>query len=856
MKKNLLKRAAMVALMLVAMASGFAQNVPITLNQGWNWISYPYSEPMSITEALSGFTPSNGDAIRSKSDGTCTYYNGIWVGQLKTFVPGQGYHYQSVDGTTKSFIFGGAAYDPSALPEEALDGDFTVDANGTKVRFSPGNLQCRVNPSQETQAVVGMGTSTTGYMPYYTHFNYSLCQMLYKAEELQAVGLTAGTITSIAFQSESTLHYLRNGIEVWITNTTLTSAPSTSVSTSGMQKVFEGSLVQQTGWTEIVFSSSYLWDGTSNLLVTVVMNHGNWGSATQWQCVDAGFTCSNYKYNDSEAYDPSSTTYSMTTTTSRPNTRFNGKGGATWRFAEQQWDIVGASNACASGSYKGWIDLFGWGTSGHPHGAVCYQPWSTSTTTSDYYAYGDVSYNLFDQTGEADWGCNPISNGGDKPNQWRTLTKEEWTYLLNTRTTSSGKRYAKAQVNSMKGLILLPDDWKTSYYSLSNTNSGSADFTSNTITSTQWPTLEQHGAVFLPLGGYRNGTAIGGEGASCYYWSSSCNGSGTTYSFEILDSGINSSYSDNPRYGNAVRLVCQSNPRVRAIGVSEVTKSGATVSAEVDFTGTVQTRGVCWNTTGVPTVSDNYYYAGTGKGSYTAQLTGLQPKTTYHVRAYAKIGNVYRYGNTLTFTTADDSWNGHAYVDLGLPSGLLWATCNMGASAPEDYGDYFAWGETQPKDYYAWSTYQYCNGSSSTQTKYCTNADYGYNGFTDGLTTLLPEDDAATTNWGSDWRMPTVEEWQELYNNTTSTWTTQNGVNGCLFTAANGNSLFLPAAGYRWDGELGDAGSYGYYWSSSLYTGGPYDAWLFDFGSGNCYVDYNTRDCGQSVRAVRVGSQN
>jgi uncharacterized protein (TIGR02145 family) len=295
---------------------------------------------------------------------------------------------------------------------------------------------------------------------------------------------------------------------------------------------------------------------------------------------------------------------------------------------------------------------------------------------------------------------------------------------------------------------------------------------------------------------------------------------------------------------------------VRTIGVSEVTTSGATVSGEVDFTGTVQTRGVCWNTTGVPTVSDNYYYAGTGKGSYTAQLTGLEPKTTYHVRAYAKIGNVYCYGNTLTFTTADDCVNGHAYVDLGLPSGLLWATCNVGASAPEDYGDYFAWGETQPKDTYLWSTYQHCNGSNSTMTKYCTNADYGNNGFVDNQTTLFPEDDAATANWGSGWRMPTKEEWQELLDNTTVTWTTQNGVNGRLFTASNGNSLFLPAAGYRNLSNLNLAGSGGYYWSSSLYTGSPYDAWNFYFGSGSYFMGYYYRYYGLSVRAVRVGSQN
>jgi uncharacterized protein (TIGR02145 family) len=193
----------------------------------------------------------------------------------------------------------------------------------------------------------------------------------------------------------------------------------------------------------------------------------------------------------------------------------------------------------------------------------------------------------------------------------------------------------------------------------------------------------------------------------------------------------------------------------------------------------------------------------------------------------------------------------HAYVDLGLPSGLLWATCNVGANAPEEYGDYFAWGETQPKSDYNWNTYQYCNGSYNTLTKYCTNASYGYNGFTDNLATLLPEDDAATANWGNGWRMPTKEEFEELYDNTTVTWTQQGGVNGRLFTATNGNSLFLPAAGARWDGELGHAGDNGYYWSSSLYTDDPNGAWDFSFGSYNASVNTGSRGSGLSVRAVR-----
>ena len=213
--------------------------------------------------------------------------------------------------------------------------------------------------------------------------------------------------------------------------------------------------------------------------------------------------------------------------------------------------------------------------------------------------------------------------------------------------------------------------------------------------------------------------------------------------------------------------------------------------------------------------------------------------------------------NNETVTLLFGSGSGHhEYVDLGLPSGLLWATCNVGAETPEDYGDYFAWGEIQPKNWYDWSTYQYCNGSENTLTKYCTNASYGYNGFTDNLTTLLPEDDAATANWGGNWRMPTLEEWQELYNNTTVTWTTQNGVSGKLFTASNGNSLFLPAAGFRDDSSLYSAGSDGYYWSSSLYPNYSNYAWVLDFDSDYCYVHYYDRNYGPSVRPVRVGSQN
>ena len=200
--------------------------------------------------------------------------------------------------------------------------------------------------------------------------------------------------------------------------------------------------------------------------------------------------------------------------------------------------------------------------------------------------------------------------------------------------------------------------------------------------------------------------------------------------------------------------------------------------------------------------------------------------------------------------------NNHEYVDLGLPSGTLWATCNVGATTPEGYGDYFAWGETKPKTDYNESTYKYCNGDDDQLSKYCNESSYGNNGFTDNLTVLQPGDDAATANWGSDWRTPTLEQWKELLENTMNKWTTQNGVYGRLLTACNGNSLFLPAAGFLWDSDLYYVGSVGRYWSSSLYTGNPDGAWNFYFTS-SYYGMYNgNRRGGLSVRAVRSARQN
>lgn len=222
---------------------------------------------------------------------------------------------------------------------------------------------------------------------------------------------------------------------------------------------------------------------------------------------------------------------------------------------------------------------------------------------------------------------------------------------------------------------------------------------------------------------------------------------------------------------------------------------------------------------------------------------------------YAKLYDIN--GNVMAWDTVHASGEDPTgdWVDLGLPSGLLWATRNVGASNPEDYGHYFAWAETQPKSYYDWSTYLYtCNDDWDGLTKYCNYSDYGCNGFTDNLTILQPGDDAAVAHYGG--RMPTKEEWEELYGHCTSSWMTMNGVNGRCFTGPNGNSLFLPAAGRRRYDELYFAGDSGDYWSSSLTTGHPSHAWYFYFDSGYYGMDYLNRYGGRSVRAVRPASQN
>jgi len=239
----------------------------------------------------------------------------------------------------------------------------------------------------------------------------------------------------------------------------------------------------------------------------------------------------------------------------------------TWRFAEHQNNYVGdatngnvyvnevkCNNANISSDYSGWIDLFGWGTSGYDNGATCYQPYSTSTNRNEYNPYGSMSYNLYDQTGKADWGYNAILNGGNTVNiGWRTLTKDECGYVFTGRANAASK-YGHGSVNGVNGMILLPDEWSLpAGLSFTPGNSNWA----NHYTTEEWAQMEANGAVFLPAAGFRE-SGNGGlkdMNGMLLYWSSSYNGVNAYY-MRIGSNSTLPQYDNGGRYcGLSVRLV-------------------------------------------------------------------------------------------------------------------------------------------------------------------------------------------------------------------------------------------------------------------------------------------------------------
>jgi len=232
--------------------------------------------------------------------------------------------------------------------------------------------------------------------------------------------------------------------------------------------------------------------------------------------------------------------------------------------------------------------------------------------------------------------------------------------------------------------------------------------------------------------------------------------------------------------------------------------------------------------------------------SFDVTITDLEPLTHYYYVACITINNIEYYGSVKSFITD------HEYVDLGLS--VKWATCNVGASRPEEYGDYYAWGETEVKNDYCWNTYKWCKGSDVTLIKYCLDGSNGYNGYIDDKVELELDDDVAHVKWGGSWRMPTKCEQAELLDNCTWDWVEENGVNGYRVTSNmpgfTDSSIFLPVAGYRSSTSLSHTGSIGYYWSSSLDDDMQVFAWYINFNSANDFSGSFSRVFGQSVRPV------
>ena len=418
-------------------------------------------------------------------------------------------------------------------------------------------------------------------------------------------------------------------------------------------------------------------------------------------------------------------------------------------------------------------------------------------------SFGAVDYrtllDIEDDAAHAIWGDN-----------WRIPTDAEWTELREK------CNWTKTNINGIYGFLITSDI---------NGNSIFLPFTDS------WENLDHY-------------TPTAEQGG--FYWSS------TLYTLRPIGalgvplvSGKPSRAFTARCSGFSIRPVWSEYVEVQSVSLNR-TSLDLFPEESGQLTATIRpsnatANGVLWVSSdkSIATVDQNGNFTGVSAG--TASITvyasnGLSASCVVTVNETATIPN------------------GYEYVDLGLPSRLKWATKNVGATKPEEYGEYFAWGETEPKTDYSWSTYKWCNGSYDTQTKYNTNASYGT---VDSKKVLDPEDDAAHVNWGGSWRMPTMAEWKELSDNCTWTWTDNyngTGVKGRIVTSNmpgyTDRSIFLPSAGSRCDTYFSAAGSYGYYLSSSLYAQYTYSNLFVFFSSDEVSMSNGSRDDGRTVRPV------
>ncbi len=621
-------------------------------------------------------------------------------------------------------------------------------------------------------------------------------------------------------------------------------------------------------------------------------------------------------------------------TFSRGNLQFNAASGThrcadgttkqgTWRFAPNQWDYVGSANSNISATYNGWIDLFGWGTSGWNSGANAYQPYSTSQTNSDYYPGGSSSNKLTGNYANADWGVyNQIGN--DAPGSWRTLTDDEWYYLFKTRANASGK-YGAATVNGITGVVVLPDNW-----TLPSGCGFTAGMTSaNIYSASQWQLMESAGAVFLPAAGYRLGTSVYDTGEYGGYWSSSTYGSGAYFLDFKSGSLYPQIYIDRYR-GRLVRLV-----RAAQNEQEPVYSLSVSVAGEGTVTGAGEYK-KSTTATLTATAASGYTFSQWSDGNTDNPRTITMTQNLTLTAVFTAVGGGATGGiglfsvsatQQVTFSRGNLQFNAasgtHQCADGTTKQGTWrfaehqWDMVGMGYGQTNTDNNCYIGGTMQNSDnrqigsnyngwidLFGWGTSGWNSGANAYQPYSTSTSDSDYypgGSYQNDLT-----GNYANADWGvynqigndapGNWRTLTKNEWNYLFSgraNASSKYGAAkvNGVTGivilpddwttpptgCGFTpdmtsASNkydwsyvastniysaskwqlmesAGAVFLPAACCRYGTAVHDAGTSGYYWSSTQIGAGF--AYALGFNSNELYC-YHFRDYGRSVRLVRT----
>ena len=492
---------------------------------------------------------------------------------------------------------------------------------------------------------------------------------------------------------------------------------------------------------------------------------------------------------------------------------FNANGG-TGTMAAQTF-VAGVSQTIAANAFtRSGYTFTGWNTAANGSGNS-YTDGQEIALSQDITLYAQWKKGIYTVTFDANGGTGTMAaqtfeGGVSQALSTNVFTRDGFLFDgWNTKADGSGTSYTDKQSITISQNITLYAQWKkyiVKYTVTFKPNGGSGVMAAQTFEAGVSQAIKAN--TFT-----RSGYTFTG-------WNTKADGSGTSYTDkQILTISQN------------ITLYAQWKKDIVTYTVIFNANGGSGTMAAQTFEAGVS-QAIAANTF----TRDGYSFAG---WNTAADGSGTSYK---NVQVITLRQNMTLYAQWFVFTPT--------YVDLGLS--VKWATCNIGAATPEGYGDYFAWGETTPKSNYTWETYKFrTSGDWDGNVKFNKYNTSSNHGTVDNKTTLDLSDDAARTNWGGTWRLPTSAELVELRDNCTWTWTTQNGVNGYKVTSkTNGNSIFLPAAGYRYGTSVGNVGSYGYYWSSSLGENSPHSACYLSFYSGDVDRYYSSRDYGRTVRAV------